>query len=310
MDRFNQGNFGGGWREGGGDRGASEQELEQRHSQQNGNQNQGYNGQAQQFVDPNDALLYGAMQDPMLKQQIADDIRNRVMGQQGGQQQQQLDPVQQLEKEIADLEQQLAVLNAAPDDQNKQWNKIYELDSLRRDKRVDLVDKRNEIRYSQQQQNVNNQQVQQYFAAFLQSTVGRMPLSPEQKHKISEDFIMHLRTQWAQDVLGNPQQIQQVVPETWKSFAYDRNLPRPDAQGQYGNQAPRVNARQGEQYNGMQAPPEQPADPNDPLARIGEMNDYERAMMKARYYEAGQYDLAAKIMKKDGTPFKDNRSDY
>lgn len=311
MDRYNQGNFGGGWREGGGDRGSSEQELEQRYQQQQGGQNQGYNGQAQNFVDPNDALLYGAMQDPMLKQQIADDIRSRVMGQQNQGQPQQLDPVQQLQKEIDDLGAELAPLLAAPDnDPNKQWNRIYELDSRRRDKRIDIVAKENEMRYNRQQNVTNAQIVKDYFTAFMNNTVGKMPIPDEQKNKITEEFIMHLRTQWAADVLGDPQNIQRVVPDSWKSFAYDRNLPRPNQQGGYDQQAPRPSVRQGEQYNGMQAPPQAPADPSDPLARLADMNDYERALMKARYYEAGQYDISNKIMKRDGTPFKDNRSDY
>lgn len=302
--RYNQGAFGGDWREGS-DRSASEQELEQRYSQQ-GQQGGGGNNPAP--VNPDDAFLYGAMQDPVLKQQLANDLRNRVMGQYGNpqmNQQQQLDPIQQLEKEISDLDQQLAAENAKPHAE-KDWGEIYRLDSLKRDKRVDLVDKRNEMRYNQTTATTNATIVRDYFTAFMNNTVGKMPIPDEQKNRLTEEFIAQLRSEWNVAVLGDPQEIQKVVPHSWKSFAYDRGLPRPDQYGRYqqGNQQP---TRQGEQYNGMTPPPPPPADPNDPLANLAQMSDHERALLKAFHYEAGRYELAAKITNRDGSPIRDRR---
>ncbi len=175
------------------------------------------------------------------------------------------------------------------------------------EKKIELVSKENEHRYRRQQAQQNNQQAQQIFSQFVFGTIGKLPMSDEEKMQIGQEFTYQLRSSWSQEVLSDPQRLQQILPESYGAFAWNKGLPRPDASGNYNAQNAQA-ARQGESFNNATQPPAPAPDPSDPLAGLAQMNDHERAMLKAYYYTKGDYSTADKITNRDGTPVQDRRN--
>ena len=276
---------------GGGERqgGMSDADMERRYAEQ------------QRHINPDQALLQGALADPYMSQYLANQVRQNMMG--GQQQQQPQDPLAEARQRVETAKTRAQELRSVAET-DRNYGAIYEADNEVQQAELALMRAEQDLRYNQQTQMQNNQQVQQIYAGFLLSTFNRLGIPEGNRQQLGEEFTMMLRSAWAQDVLSDPQRLQAVLPDQWNSFAYQKNLPRPgQVQGQQ-----RQPSRQGEEYNGAQAPAPQTPDPNDPLARLAGMNNRERALMKEFYYNKGQYDIANKITNEDGSPILDRRT--